>query len=55
MAVRPLSEELRARLRTGVAIPSLAQCVGELVDNALDAGAKCIAVRVDVSKYRIQV
>lgn len=50
-----LDEKVRSRLRSGVAIPSMTQCVGELVENAIDASAKCIAVRVDVSKYKIQV
>ena len=50
-----LEEKVRCRLRSGVAIGSVAQCVGELVENAIDAGAKCIAVRVDFSKYKIKV
>ena len=55
MPLSLLDEKVRSRLRSGVAITSMAQCVGELVENAIDAGAKCIAVRVDVSKYKIQV
>lgn len=55
MPLSLLDEKVRSRLRTGVAITTMAQCVGELVENAIDAGAKCIAVRVDVSKYKIQV
>lgn len=55
MAMNLLDEKVRNRLRSGVAITSMAQCVGELVENSIDAGAKCIAVRVDISKYKIQV
>lgn len=55
MSLCLLDEKVRSRLRSGVAISSMAQCVGELVENAIDAGAKCIAVRVDISKYKIQV
>lgn len=55
MPLSLLDEKVRSRLRSGVAIPSMPQCVGELVENAIDASAKCIAVRVDVSKYKIQV
>ena len=55
MPLSLLSEQLRSRLRSGVAVCSMCQCVCELVENGLDAGAKCIAVRVDVGKYKIQV
>lgn len=55
MPLSLLDEKVRHRLRTGVAITSMAQCVGELVENAVDASAKSIAVRIDVSKYKIQV
>lgn len=55
MPLRLLDERVSSRLRSGVAIASVAQCVSELVDNAIDAESKCIAVRVDISKYRIQV
>ncbi len=55
MALCLLDEKIRSRLRSGVAISSLAQCVGELVENSIDSGAKCIAVRIDTSIYRIQV
>lgn len=55
MPLSLLDERVRSKLRSGVAITSVAQCVGELVENAIDAEAKCIAVRADISKYKIQV
>ncbi|XP_038075581.1 DNA mismatch repair protein Mlh3-like [Patiria miniata] len=50
-----LPPEVRACLRSGVAAPSIAQCVEELVLNGVDAEATCIAVRVDIPNCRIQV
>lgn len=55
MALKFLEPALRSRLRSGVAITSVAQCVGELVENSIDAGATCIAIRVDITKFKIQV
>ena len=55
MALKLLDSSVRSRLRSGVAVTSMVQCVEELVENSVDAGATCIAVRVDVSRYKIQV
>ena len=55
MTLKLLDESARNRLRSGVAIRSMAHCVGELVENSIDAGATCIAVRVDTTKFKIQV
>lgn len=53
--IRPLAPEVRSRLRSGIATPTVAQCVEELVLNSIDAGATCVAVRVDIANYKIQV
>ena len=55
MALRLLEAGIRARLRSGIAITSMAQCVEELIENCIDAGATCVAVRVDVSRFKVQV
>ena len=55
MALQVLKEGVRTRLQSGVAITSVAQCVEELVENCIDAGASCIAVRIDLSRYKMQV
>ena len=55
MALKMLEPALRSRLRSGVAVASVSQCVGELVENSIDAGATCIAIRVDIPKFKIQV
>ena len=53
--VRLLPVDIRSRLRSGVAISSLSQCAEELILNAVDANATCIAVRIDTSLCKIQV
>ncbi|NWH60709.1 MLH3 protein, partial [Geococcyx californianus] len=53
--IKCLVEDVRARLRSGVAINSLGQCVEELVLNSIDAKATCVAVRVDLEAFKIQV
>ena len=53
--IQSLSAGLSDRLRSSVAITSVAQCVEELVLNSLDAEALCVAVRVDLTAGRVQV
>ncbi|XP_075568187.1 DNA mismatch repair protein Mlh3 [Pelecanus crispus] len=53
--IKCLVEDVRARLRSGVTIHSLGQCVEELVLNSIDAKATCVAVRVDLEAFKIQV
>lgn len=53
--IRQLSTDVQSRIRSGIALPSVTQCVEELVANALDADATCIAVRVNLKTFKIQV
>ncbi|XP_016064169.1 PREDICTED: DNA mismatch repair protein Mlh3 isoform X2 [Miniopterus natalensis] len=53
--IKCLSDEVQAKLRSGLAICSLGQCVEELALNSLDAEAKCVAVRVNMEIFQIQV
>ncbi|XP_040188749.1 DNA mismatch repair protein Mlh3 isoform X2 [Rana temporaria] len=53
--IRVLPEDVRCRLRSGIAITSVSQCVEELLLNGADAQATCIAVRVDLEIFRVQV
>uniref|UniRef100_A0A6I8NHH9 MutL homolog 3 n=1 Tax=Ornithorhynchus anatinus TaxID=9258 RepID=A0A6I8NHH9_ORNAN len=53
--IRHLPEGVRAKLRSGVAIASLGQCIEELALNSIDAEANCVAVRVNVETFRVQV
>ncbi|XP_015413540.1 PREDICTED: DNA mismatch repair protein Mlh3 isoform X4 [Myotis davidii] len=53
--IKCLSAEVQAKLRSGLAICSLGQCVEELALNSIDAEAKCVAVRVNMEIFQIQV
>uniref|UniRef100_A0A8C2UCF0 MutL homolog 3 n=1 Tax=Coturnix japonica TaxID=93934 RepID=A0A8C2UCF0_COTJA len=53
--IKHLAEDVQARLRSGVTVTSLGQCVEELVLNSIDAKATCVAVRVDLEAFKIQV
>ncbi|KAM9238369.1 DNA mismatch repair protein Mlh3 isoform 2-T2 [Leptosomus discolor] len=53
--IKRLVEDVRARLRSGVTINSLGQCVEELILNSIDAKATCVAIRVDLEAFKIQV
>lgn len=53
--IRNLSKEVQALLRSGVAIFSLQQCVEELLLNSIDAGATCVAVKIDIEACKVQV
>lgn len=53
--IKCLSKEVQGKLRSGVAIPSLQQCVEELALNSIDAGATCVGVRADMDAFKLQV
>ncbi|XP_076777754.1 DNA mismatch repair protein Mlh3 isoform X1 [Arvicanthis niloticus] len=53
--IRCLSDEVQAKLRSGLAISSLGQCVEELALNSVDAEATCVALRVNMETFRVQV
>ncbi|XP_009004597.2 DNA mismatch repair protein Mlh3 isoform X3 [Callithrix jacchus] len=53
--IKCLSAEVQAKLRSGLAISSLGQCVEELALNSIDAEAKCVAVRVNMETFQVQV
>ncbi|KAM8833633.1 DNA mismatch repair protein Mlh3 [Synchiropus picturatus] len=50
-----LPRDVQEQLRSSVAVPSLQQCVEELVLNSLDAGATCVGVRMDLGAFKVQV
>ena len=54
-SIRELPVEVRSYLRSGVTVTSITQCVEELLLNSVDAGATCVAVRVDLDCFKIQV
>ncbi|XP_076360566.1 uncharacterized protein LOC143252400 isoform X2 [Tachypleus tridentatus] len=55
MRVQTLPAEVICKLRSDVAITSVCHCVEELVLNALDAGASCVAARLDLPHFKVQV
>ena len=53
--VRALPPAVSSRVRSGHSIETLSQCVLELVQNALGAGATSLVVRADMAAWRVQV
>ncbi|GCC21137.1 hypothetical protein chiPu_0019604 [Chiloscyllium punctatum] len=55
LRLRLLAADIQAALRSGVAVPSLARCLEELLLNSLEAGCGCAAARVNAQAGRVQV
>uniref|UniRef100_A0A147BG33 Putative dna mismatch repair protein n=1 Tax=Ixodes ricinus TaxID=34613 RepID=A0A147BG33_IXORI len=55
MELRALPADVISKLRSGVAIVSIAHCMEEVVLNSLDAGATCVAVRLNLPYHKVQV
>ena len=55
VVIRPLTEELRDRLRSEITITSASQCVEELVCNSIDAEATCVSVTFDPISFKVKV
>ncbi|CAJ1073599.1 DNA mismatch repair protein Mlh3 isoform X2 [Xyrichtys novacula] len=53
--IKCLPADVQGKLRSGVAVPSLQQCVEELMLNSIDAGATCVGVRMDMDALKVQV
>ncbi|KAM4625447.1 DNA mismatch repair protein Mlh3 [Polymixia lowei] len=53
--IKCLSKEVQGKLRSGIAISSLQQCVEELILNSIDAEATCVGVRMDMNAFKVQV
>jgi len=53
--IQKSSRAVQSKIRSSISITSFEQCVEELVLNALDSAATCIAVRVNASTGYIQV
>lgn len=50
-----LSKEAVSAIRSGISVPSLAQAVEELVANAIDAKARTVTCRINLSNFSVQV
>lgn len=50
MSIRPLSEEVKAQIKSSVQITSLADAVEGLVTNALDSDAAKVTISIDFAK-----
>ncbi|XP_075963892.1 DNA mismatch repair protein Mlh3 isoform X1 [Anarhichas minor] len=53
--IKCLPKDVRGKLRSGVALPSLQQCIEELILNSIDAEATCVGVRMDMEAFKVQV
>ena len=55
MALKRLDKDLRSKLRSAVSVSSFSQCIQELVENSIDAGANTIVVHVNLLNFKIKV
>ncbi|CAL8126466.1 unnamed protein product [Orchesella dallaii] len=53
--VKPLPGEIRSKIRSGIAITSISDCVEELVYNSIDAGSKTLMVRINLDHFNVTV
>ena len=53
--VQELSLDLKHHIRSEFTVDSISQCVLELIENSVDAGASKVSVRVDTLSWNIQV
>ncbi|XP_055043602.2 DNA mismatch repair protein Mlh3 [Misgurnus anguillicaudatus] len=53
--IKSLPKDVQAQLRSGITIFSLQQCIEELILNSIDSGATCVAVKIDVAAFKVQV
>lgn len=53
--IKCLPADVQSKIRSGVAVSSLQQCVEELLLNSVDAGSTSIGVRMDTAAFKVQV
>ncbi|KAI9241109.1 MAG: hypothetical protein BYD32DRAFT_484405 [Podila humilis] len=54
-SIQPLAPNVAEELRASLVINSLEQCTTELIQNAIDAAATLIEIKVDISCHSLQV
>lgn len=53
--VKKLSSPLKRKIRSGIALPNITQCIEELVLNSLDAKSTRISIVCDFDNFYIEV
>lgn len=53
--LKPLPNEIRSIVRSGITINTVAQCVEELVCNSIDAKGKSIHIGVNLDQFNVRV
>ncbi|KAG0033929.1 DNA mismatch repair protein [Podila clonocystis] len=54
-SIQPLAPSVAQELRASLVINSLEQCTTELIQNAIDAAATLIEIKVDIASHSLQV